>query len=354
MKRRARAWHAVTAPRKGAAGGDVAFDSMDRFDRIYRLYALFSTGREARSAAWLQTELGCSRATLMRAIAEMRDLLGVPLVWDASARGYRIDGQMARAELPGLWFSADELQALLVAQSLLAGLGEGLIPHQLDALRGRIGGLLARGGVMPQRAAEVLRVLPAAGRSCDPLVFRLAVTATLGARRLLIRYLSRSTGEVSERTVSPQRLVRYRDNWYLDAWCHLRGALRSFALDAIEGALLQPDQVARAVPEGELDAHLGAAYGIFAGPATQRAVLRFAPARARWIASEHWHPAQFGRWLEDGHYELTVPFGDPRELVLDILRYGPDVEVLEPPALRAEVAGRLREAAALYAVDLSP
>lgn len=327
---------------------------MDRFDRIYRLYALFAGGRQARSATELQAELGCSRATLMRAIAELRALLGVPLVWDAADRGYRIEGEAGRAELPGLWFSADELQALLVAQSLLADLGEGLIPQQMQALRGRIASLLARGGVLPQRARQVLRVLPAAGRACDALVFRLAVTATLGARRLAIRYLSRSTGAATERTVSPQRLVRYRDNWYLDAWCHLRDGLRSFAVDAIESARIEAEQPARVVPEQELDEHLGAAYGIFSGPATQRALMRFAPARARWISGERWHPAQFGRWLEDGSYELSVPFGDARELVLDILRYGSDVEVLEPPTLRAEVAARLREAAALYAANVSP
>ncbi len=323
---------------------------MDRFDRIYRLYTLFTTSREARSAVALQADLGCSRATLMRAIAELRDLFGTPLVWDAEARGYRLDGQAPRLQLPGLWFSAGELQALLLAQSLLSGLGEGLIPEQIDALRGRIMTLLAHGGVAPQRAAEVLRVLPMASRACDPLIFRQAVTATLAGQRLDIRYRARGTGEISARQISPQRLVRYRDTWYLDAWCHLRGALRSFAVDAIEAARALADPV-QAVPAAELDDHFGAAYGIFSGPAAQRAVLRFAASRARWIAAEHWHPEQFGRWLDDGRYELVVPFGDPRELILDILRYGPEVEVLDPAHLRAEVAARLRAAAALYAGD---
>jgi predicted DNA-binding transcriptional regulator YafY len=324
---------------------------MDRFDRIYRLYSLFAASREARSAASLQAELACSRATLMRAIAELRDQFGAPLIWDAAARGYRLDGQAPRVQLPGLWFSADELQALLLAQSLLSGLSEGMMPGHIEALRGRITTLLARGGVPPQRAAEVLRVLPVAGRSVQPVVFRRAVTATLGGRRLEIRYLARSNGEPSVRTISPQRLVHYRDNWYLDAWCHLREALRSFALDAIESAEVLADEPAVQVPAADLDAHFGAAYGIFAGPATQRAVLRFAAARARWIAAERWHPAQFGRWLDDGDYELTVPFGDGRELILDILRYGPDVEVLQPAELRAAVAARLRAAAAQYAGD---
>jgi predicted DNA-binding transcriptional regulator YafY len=180
---------------------------MDRFDRIYRLYSLFANGREARSAQSLQADLRCSRATLMRAIAELRDLFGAPLIWDAAARGYRFDGEAPRRQLPGLWFSADELQALLLAQSLLAGLSEGLMPERIDALRGRVTALLAQGGVSPQQAAKALRVLPLAGRTVDPLVFRQVVSATLGAHRLAFHYRARSTGDVSERVVSPQRLV---------------------------------------------------------------------------------------------------------------------------------------------------
>lgn len=286
----------------------------------------------------------------MRAISELRELFGTPLVWDAQVRGYRVDGAAPRVQLPGLWFSSDELQALLLAQNLLSGLSEGLMPEQIDTLRGRIMTLLAHGGVAPQRAAEALRILPLAGRTCDPLIFRQVVTATLAGRRMEIRYLARSSGQISARQVSPQRLVRYRDNWYLDAWCHLRGALRSFAIDAIE-AVQTTDDSAQDISQAELNAYFGASYGIFAGPAPQRAVLRFAASRARWVAAERWHPAQFGRWLDDGRYELMLPFGDPRELILDILRYGPEVEVLEPASLRADVADRLRAAAALYAGD---
>lgn len=286
----------------------------------------------------------------MRAISELRELFGTPLVWDAQVRGYRVDGAAPRVQLPGLWFSSDELQALLLAQNLLSGLSEGLMPEQIDTLRGRIMTLLAHGGVAPQRAAEALRILPLAGRTCDPLIFRQVVAATLAGRRMEIRYLARSSGQISARQVSPQRLVRYRDNWYLDAWCHLRGALRSFAIDAIE-AVQTTDDSAQDISQAELNAYFGASYGIFAGPAPQRAVLRFAASRARWVAAERWHPAQFGRWLDDGRYELMLPFGDPRELILDILRYGPEVEVLEPASLRADVADRLRAAAALYAGD---
>jgi predicted DNA-binding transcriptional regulator YafY len=153
---------------------------------------------------------------------------------------------------------------------------------------------------------------------------------------------------LTERVVSPQRLVHYRDGWFLDAWCHARRALRTFAVDRIRRAQ-ETAEPARDVPEGTLDAHFATSYGIFAGPAPHTAVLRFTAERARWVADERWHPRQAGRFLDDGRYELRLPYGDPRELVMDILRHGPDVEVVAPPTLRRAVAGRLRQALGQYA-----
>lgn len=89
-------------------------------------------------------------------------------------------------------------------------------------------------------------------------------------------------------------------------------------------------------------------YGLFAGPAAAEAVLHFSPYAARWVAEEQWHPNQQGRWLEDGGYELRLPYSDPTELVMDVLRYGPDVEVVAPAELREQVRERLARALAQY------
>ena len=72
--------------------------------------------------------------------------------------------------------------------------------------------------------------------------------------------------------------------------------------------------------------------------------LRFTPERARWVASEQWHPDQQASWLADGGYRLEVPYSDDRELVMDILKHGPDVEVEGPEELRRRVR-RLLDAA---------
>ena len=72
------------------------------------------------------------------------------------------------------------------------------------------------------------------------------------------------------------------------------------------------------VPEAKLDEHFATAYGIFAGTPTHTAVLRFTPERARWVVDEQWHPRQAGRFLDDGRYELQIPYSDARELIMDI------------------------------------
>jgi proteasome accessory factor C len=78
------------------------------------------------------------------------------------------------------------------------------------------------------------------------------------------------------------------------------------------------------------------------------AVLRFTKERARWVAEEVWHPQQEGKRLEDGRYELRIPYRDSRELVMDILRHGPDVVVMEPASLIEEVKRQLKEALERY------
>jgi len=141
--------------------------------------------------------------------------------------------------------------------------------------------------------------------------------------------------------------VHYRDNWYVDAYCHLREDLRSFAVDAIREALLL-EMKAREVAKSELDEYLKSGYGIFAGRAVEWATLKFTPQAARWVASQSWHSSQRTRFEKDGSYVLEVPYADDRELVMEILKFGADVEVLGPEILRAKVKGQIEAAREAY------
>ncbi len=314
---------------------------MDRFDRIFELNRILQSARYPVSRQRLEESLECSRATVKRLIEEMRLYLNAPIVYDRQANGYRYDpaeGEMY--QLPGLWFNASELQALLATQQLLEEVQPGLLDSHLQPLKRKIDELLSRQPGSGEPVTRRIRLLRAAARPAGPY-FTLVAGALAARRRLLITYYNRGRDVLSERELSPQRLTHYRDNWYLDAWCHLRQGLRTFALDAIREARAL-DRGAREVDEASLNDHYAGAYGIFSGQPKHRAVLRFSPERARWVAMERWHPQQQGRWLSDGGYELSLPYSQPEELVMDLLRHGPEVEVLEPRSLRERVIASLR------------
>ncbi len=221
-------------------------------------------------------------------------------------------------------------------RQLLENLQPGLLGPHVEPLLDRIRALLNEGEHDLAEVNRLIRVLQAAARPVPTRVFETVSSALLSRKRLELTHFSRSRDALTTRETSPQRLVYYRDNWYLDAWCHLRGDLRSFSLDAVRRASTL-DRRAKNVAERTLDARLGSGYGIFAGRATRRARLRFTRERARWVADETWHPRQRGELDAAGRYVLEIPYADDRELVMDVLRYGADVEVLSPPELREKV-----------------
>jgi predicted DNA-binding transcriptional regulator YafY len=220
----------------------------------------------------------------------------------------------------------------------------------------RIRGLLGQGdgGAAAENLSSRIKVITPWRRPVASRFFERVAQALLERRRLRLRYFTRARGTASLRDVSPQRLVHYRNTWYLDAWCHRSDALRRFALDAIEAAEAL-EQPARALPLDEVCAEMDAGYGIYAtGGRRHWATLHFDATAAQWASREEWHPEQKGRWLDGGVYELRLPFADATELVMDVLRQGEQVRAVAPPALVQAVKQRLAAALALYDEGAAP
>jgi len=318
--------------------------------RLYRIESLIRHRGHA-SFATLQRELEVSPATLKRDLEYLRDQLGAPIEYDRGLNGYRFGAgyRGQRHELPGLWFSERELYALLMAHQLLSETGsDGMLDRHLQPLLERIHDLLGPGGqAEAQRLLRRVKIVGALRRPVAPEFFERAGEALIGRRRLQMRYLTRSRGQVGEREVSPQRLVHYRSTWYLDAWCHGREKLLRFALDAVQSAKVL-DERAKELPIKQVEAEMDAGYGVYAGGTRRWATLRFSAQAAPWISRETWHPDQRGRRLDDGGYELALPYVDETELVMDVLRHGEQVQVVEPAALRETVRLRLEQALAVY------
>lgn len=333
---------------------------MNKLYRITQLKRILETRRTPIPLRTLMEAMECSESTARRLLYSYRDDFGAPILFDRSRNGWYLTGSRTpQEELPGNWLTPSELHALLSARELLRQLEPSLLAEATAPIATRIERLLAERGIGPPEIARRIRLIPIGARVTAPDVFIRIARCVLDRQRLRLRYHNRGRapepdedGRTPEREVSPQRLLWYRGNWYLDAWCHRVAGLRRFAMERITEPETQSEP-AMEVPDEQLDAALGAQFGIFAGPVQATAVLRFTAHRARWVAEECWHPKQEACWLADGRYQLSLPYGADPELIMDILKYGPDCEVVAPASLREAVKARLRETLAIYQDDES-
>lgn len=321
---------------------------MERTERFYRICHLLRT-KKVVSKQLFMDDMEVSRATISRDLQYLTDRMNAPIVWDRALNGYRfeLDDAEHPFELPGLWFNASEIHALLTMEHILEKLQPGLLAPHLGPLKENIKSLMEKGDHTADEIQTRIKVLPLANRPYELKSFETICGGLLLRKRLFVEHYSRVNDKVTERELSPQHLVYYRDNWYLDAWCHLRKGLRTFSVDTIRKVHITKKK-ARSVGLGVLNRHLASGYGIFSGNVKGIAKLRFNPERARWVSKEIWHANQVSKFDSDGNYLLELPFSDERELIMDILKFGSDVEVLAPDSLRAQVAQKLKDNLRLY------
>lgn len=319
---------------------------MDKLTRLYKLHQVLQSHQLPVPMRVIQERLECSRATANRVIQEMRDYFNAPLEYNREANGYHYAGEQ-EFHLPGLWFSDRELLALLTFEQLLGDLGQGLLGDQLAPFSAKIRALLANQGITADAEIKRIAIGSVARRPFSPAHFATVAEATLRRRQIKLTYHNRWNGETNERTVSPQRLMHYRDNWYLEAWCHTRKDLRTFSLDRMLAVEILAE-AAKEIDAETMNARYATSYGIYSGEPAAWAVLRFSERQANWVIGEQWHPDQKASFLEDGRYELQVPYSQIGEIIKEILSHGEHVEVVSPPALREEVKRRLEAAAGVY------
>jgi predicted DNA-binding transcriptional regulator YafY len=314
---------------------------MSQLERVYELDRMLRrkvppTKREIRR------KFEISDAQFKRDLDFMRDRLGAAITYDAASGGYRYSSD--DVYLPGLWFSERELYSMLLMHSLLDRLQPGIVREELEPFEQKLRGLLGKSAKRAESILERIHLTAAPQRRVNPEHFQAVCDATLRRKKLRLHYFTRTRAADTDRIVSPQRVLYYRGNWYLDAWCHEKGTPRRFAVDAIrEAAVLEEAAL-------EMPARGNQGYGIFAGEAEHTAVLIFDSEAARWVSEEEWHPRQKLAPIAGGGVQLEVPYSLPQEILMDILRHGSHVEVIQPASLRSAVAEAHRQAAEKYAL----
>ena len=323
---------------------------MDRTERFVKINQLLQTRKSTPIDILIET-LSVSRATIKRDICYMRDRLFAPIVWDRHLRGYRFenaDPDFPQYTLPGVWFNSSEAHALLTMEFMLRRIQPGLLDPHIHHLRKKIHGILEHSSEHSLKELKRrIRIIHGGAPNVDSHTFRTVSAAVLSRLQLHVHYRNRRTDEITPRVLSPQRLVYYNDVWYLDSWCHLRNNLRTFRLDNLSNVELTT-QKAKDLEDSQLNSVLASGFGIFSGEKTKLAVLRFSKNISSWVEREHWHSNQKVDYDDQGRLIMILPYSVDSELVRQILKYGPELEVLKPTKLRRKIKSMLSTTNQIY------
>ncbi len=318
------------------------------YERYRWFHALIAAGKFP-NAVKLAAKFEISGRQASRDIAFMKDRLDAPLRYDPGHRGY--DYENGCYELPPVWLTEEELQALSLSLRLAAAIPDRKIKKALRELVAHI--LPARSAASavqldPATIEEKVSIKNIAYYRVPEATFHAVTAALFGDVALKIAYRSPYKNETTERTIRPLHLLCYMGSWHLIAYCGLRREMRDFAVSRIlsvescaETLPLPPDLP----PSREF---IRRNFGVIAGGVSLTVTLRFTPAISPLIAEQQWHEAQETSLSADGFLTMSFPVSGFAEITREILKYGADVEVVEPEELREAVAKEIRRMEKMY------
>ena len=299
----------------------------------------------------LAEETGVNRRTIHRDLNAIFDA-GYPLIseWSGNRKVYRFLTRFK--DVPPINFSLQELLTLYFLRSQLDILRGTPFEKDLEAIFRKVNSVLPpRYGTHLERISRVSLPLLQGRRDYSRVAGLLQSLrdALLYQNQVRISYRAPAKPRASRYLVDPYTLIFYKGGLYLLGFAHNRGALRTFAVERLTGVEVQksrfemPDDF---TPEEQLKE----AFGIVREEAL-RVTARFAPAVAHAVRDRLWHPSQELYEEKDGSLLLSLTAGGRMEMLAWLLSYGSQVEVLEPPELRAEVTRQVAELADRYGIS---
>ena len=295
----------------------------------------------------LAEQFEITRKTAQRDIEFMRDRLGAPLVYVPEQRGYIYEDNAY--EIPGFWLDEEELISLLLAYRLVSAVPDKSLKTSLRSFLEQLLTKLSHSrttSIKDLNSKISVRNIEYS-RTSDK-VYHTMLEALLSAKPVRIEYHSPHNAETTTREILPLHLLHYMGTWHIIAHCALKNELRDFVLSRIQAITPGTGKITSRFTSEQVREYIRHTFGIFHGKETKQVCLRFSPDVSTWIAEQAWHPAQKTRMGKDGRLFLTIPVSDFREIKHEILKYGSQVEVISPKALREEIKNEIGKMSVIY------
>jgi proteasome accessory factor B len=319
----------------------------DRTARLMRVARLLEGNPGGMRPDDIAERLGMSKRNVYRDLKALDSEVGLP-IWSEDGRW----GVDAEAFLPPLKLTLQEAMAVFLGARLMVRYADKYDPDLASAFE-KLAATLPE--ALRDHVARSLEVLQEAPR--DPAFsdnVRQLTKAWAEHRVVEIDYEGAAfegrAGERSRRTVRPFLIEPSLQTHalYLIGWDEDRNGMRTFKIERIREVRV----TARSFepPEGAtLERDLRRGWDIIADQPATEVVLRFSPAVADRVLETTWHSLQRTERTADGELIWRSTVSGVIEIRLWILSWGDDVEVLEPPELRSQVAEILRRAGSRYA-----
>lgn len=323
----------------GASVGDQLF--------LERFIWFDNEARHGRypNATKLADHFELSTKTAHRSIDYFRDRLQAPLEYDESIKGFFYTD--LSFQLPITKLSQDELLALLISRKLITEASAGSLGDELGSISTRLGSLLAASLPGKAHPEDAFSFRWKGINPTEPVIFQNVTSALIQGKLLTFCYYSPTSSACTMRTVEPHHMVNYLGTWHLIAYCHLRNEWRDFVLGRMTICKVEAEEFAIRSKE-EWQPFLDNTFGIFQNKRSFNVKLKFSPERSRWIRGEVWHEGQTEEMQEDGSLVLNLPASHEAEIMMEILKHGSHVEVLEPEWLKMKIFGELQAAVKKY------
>jgi predicted DNA-binding transcriptional regulator YafY len=314
---------------------------LNRAERLRAIERMLYRSSNGMRVVEVAQACGVDRRTVYRDL-DLLSVSGVPVWQDEGRFGIERDRYLTTVHL-----DFNEAFALYMAARLLAHHSDEHNPHVVTALDKLATALPEPISGHIARTAERVR-----GRALNERYIQVLEAITLAwslQRKVRLWYRSPRSGQTRQRDFSPYFVEPSGGGYacYVVGFDDWSGAMRTFKLERLERAQMldEPYQI----PEGfDPDQYLEASWGIMHGDESVEVVLQFSPEAAPRVKESVWHRSQEIDDLHDGGCLLTVRVSEPQEMQPWIRSWGPDVEVLAPPALRQAIVEEAIRTAAVY------
>lgn len=286
-----------------------------------------------------------SRRQAAREIENMRLFFNAPVEYCPTERGYYYSDDSF--EFPASMITEEEIISLIIAKRLSVSIPDEKRKQQLESFFDHLSNYfdLDMAELEKKISLKSLRY-----HRVDQGIFDTVLESLKRGNKLTITYRSVFTKEVSERLINPLHLILYMGNWHVIAFCEMKQGIRDFALSRIKKIETTDTPIKEDLKslsdtiKGDIDE----AYGIFFEGTPKKVVLEFNERVADYVHEQVWFPMQTIEETRDGGLLLTFHVTDYREILREVLSFGSDVKVLEPPELKELIIRHIGDLSRLY------